>query len=251
VAVFYLRSTAVKVALLCVALCQWASAAELKIVGPATVPVGGMVMYRLEGAKLGEPFDFFATPTNVPLVVLFDVSGVPVGMLNGEKAGALTLVAVSYDAETKAIVRDLKTVVVGNVPPQPIPPDPTPVPPDPTPIPPQPAGFRVLILEETAERGKLPASQVTALTSTQARAYMNAKTPKGPDGKTPEWRMLDDDHVDVSFLAENWKKALELARKDSAGKLPWIVVSNGSAGESRPFPATEAELLELLRKYGG
>lgn len=232
--------------LLLSAVCQ---AAEVRVTGPSEPVAPGLpVFLNCEGVVKGDPYSLFMVPANDgQFLVLFDDTSRPVGIYSNQKPGVYSAVLVAYDAESKSIVRSVHAVTIGKpVPPEPIPPEPEPTPP----IPPQPAGFRVLILEETAERGKLPAAQVSALNSTKAREYMNAKTPKGPDGKTPEWRMWDDDHVDLTHAAENWRKAYELAKKDSAGKLPWIVVSNGNAGESRPFPQTEAELLELLRKYG-
>src|SRR5688572_18500132 len=101
----YLRSTAVKVVLLWLAVCQSALSAELKIIGPATIPVGGVAFIKLEGVKRGDPFDFFVTPTTSNLVVLFDAEDTPIGVLNGEKAASLTAVGVAYDAETKKVKR--------------------------------------------------------------------------------------------------------------------------------------------------
>ena len=224
--------------------------AEVKVTGPSgPVPVNAPAFINVTGAKLGDPFTIFVVPEGGQFVELYDTKGTPVGIYTNSVPGIYTACVVVYNAETKAQEKSTFAIHVGVGPTPPIPPGP--IPPGPTPIPPQPAGFRVLILEETAQRGSLPKTQLSALLSTKARDYMNAKAPKGPDGKTPEWRMLDDDHTDESFLAENWRKSLDMARKDSAGKLPWIIVSDGAKGESRAFPQTEAELLELLRKYGG
>jgi hypothetical protein len=214
---------------------------------------GTPVFLNTEGVSKGDPYSLFVIPADGQFIVLFDDTSRPVGIYSNGRMGTFTAVLVAFNAETKAIERSMWPIVIGKpTPPGPEPVPPDPIPPDPQPIPPQPAGFRVLILEETAERSKLPKAQLSALLSTKAREYMNAKCPKGPDGKTPEWRMFDDDQVDTSFLSDNWKKAVELARKDSTiGKLPWIVVSDGGKGESRPFPQTEAELLDLLKRFGG
>jgi hypothetical protein len=111
------------------------SAAELKIVGPSSIPVGGMALIKLEGATRGEPFDFFVAPTTSTLVVLFDIDETPVGVFNGQRAESVTIIGVSYDAETKKITRALHTLTVGKPSPEPQP-DPQP---DPEPKP-QPTG---------------------------------------------------------------------------------------------------------------
>jgi hypothetical protein len=115
------------------------------------------------------------------------------------------------------------------------------------------AGFRVLILEEIADRSKLPRPQNAAINSTVMRGYMNGKCVKGADGKTPEWRDWDDDFTAEQLANESqlWRDAYARAKQDSAGKLPWLLVSNGKTGASVPFPATEAEVMTLLKKYGG
>ena len=113
-------------------------------------------------------------------------------------------------------------------------------------------GFRVLILEQTSDRHKLPAKQVTAMLS--HKPYLNAKCAKVDD--TPEWRMVDVDS-DMEFASDLWTQAHAKAKSDSgfdeSGKLdaPWLIVSNGRAGTSQPFPADADTYLEILQKYGG
>jgi hypothetical protein len=123
---------------------------------------------------------------------------------------------------------------------------PTPV--DPPPIP--DAGFRVLVIEETAERGKLPRDQQTILTSTEVRAYLNAKCAKGPDGKTPEFRFFDKD-TDVSHESKVWQEAMAKAKATPGFVVPWLIVSDGKKGSDGPLPANVAEMLAELKKYGG
>lgn len=133
-------------AALFLALVPLSAAAQIKIIGPATIPVGGMALLKLEGAKRGDAFDFFAAPTSAVLVLLYDGDDTPVGVINGGKAEALTIVAVRYDAETKKIERSLHALVVGT--PGPNPPDPDPDPPGPpgppTPVPDGKLGFTKL-----------------------------------------------------------------------------------------------------------
>lgn len=121
-------------------------------------------------------------------------------------------------------------------------PDPGPAPqPAPIPVP----GFRVLILDETTERGNLSEEQISILTSTEVRAYLNEKCVKGPQG-APEYRVWDKD-VDAHFEATHWQQALQLPRES----LPWIFISDGTRGYSGPLPKTIPETIELLRRFGG
>lgn len=245
---FNLRSALVKAALLWLAVCQSVASAELKIVGPATVPVGGMAMFRLEGIKLGEPFDYFATPTNVPLVVLFDVSGSPVGVLNGDKPGSLTLVGVGFDSEAKKITRALLTVTITGVGPTPVPP--TPVPPEPTPpipTPPVVEGKRaLLIIRESADSTPALARTITALRNPPHSDYLKSH------GHT--LAVLDDDSVDAdgkpSAIVEAW-------RPQFVGMtLPVIFVidPNGNklvGKQSFPANATADDLMKIVKANGG
>ena len=140
-------------------------------------------------------------------------------------------------------------VTVGDVPPEPVPPGPTPPVPPAPPAPIPDAGFRVLIVIETADLSKLPPAQALALTAQDVRAYLNAHCVAGADGKTKEWRVWDKD-VDPAAETPLWQAAF----KRAAGKtLPWIIVSAGGSkgGFEGPLPADSASLLTLLKKYGG
>jgi hypothetical protein len=131
------------------------------------------------------------------------------------------------------------------VPPVPVPPipvPPVPVPPSPAPIP--AAGLRVLIVYESSEIGKLPAKQVSILTSVPFRTFLDANCAAGPDGKTKEWRLYDKD-VDLTNEAPLWKTAM--ARPRTA--IPWLIVSNGTTGFEGPLPATVDETQKLIQKY--
>ena len=104
----------------------------------------------------------------------------------------------------------------------------------------------MLIIEESAERNKLPPAQASILFSTEIRKYLNAKCPTGSDGKTKEWRIYDQ-NVDLSGEAKTWKDAMSRPRSS----VPWVVISNGTTGYEGPLPANVDETLALLRKYGG
>ena len=113
-------------------------------------------------------------------------------------------------------------------------------------------GFRMLILEETSDRHKLPAKQLTAMLS--HKSYLNEKC-ASIEG-TPEWRMIDVD-ADMEFASDLWKQAVDIAKEDSGYNAthtlaaPWLIVSNGRSGTSEPFPADADTYLEILQKYGG
>ena len=110
---------------------------------------------------------------------------------------------------------------------------------------------RVLILEETSDRSRLPSAQMAALMSPQVRGYLTTHCAKGPDGKTPEWRMWDDDLTggQLGFVTEVWRLDYAKAKADSNGRTPWLLI-NGGAG-SMAFPASTTEACELLKKFGG
>lgn len=135
-------------------------------------------------------------------------------------------------------------VTVGGVSPQPTPPGPTP--PQPTPTPTPASGLRVLLVYESADLPRLPREQYHALYSPNVAAYLNTKCAAGPSG-TPDWRRWDDD-ADVSLAGPLFKEMLASPR----ASLPWVVI-RGDAGivASEPLPKNEADLLALLRRYGG
>lgn len=99
-------------------------------------------------------------------------------------------------------------------------------------------GLHVLIVEETAERGKLSAGQLAILTSVQIREYVASKS--------GEMRILDDD-APLANESELWRQAMGITRQS----LPWLIASNGKAGYSGPLPVSVDETLTILRKYGG
>lgn len=134
----------------------------------------------------------------------------------------------------------LRRVAVGPIAPEPKP-EPKPVP-SPAPIP--LAGFRVLILEESAQRTSLPASQLSVLTSTEVRSYLRSKCATGANG--PEFRFFDVDD-ELSAQEKHWSDAAKRPRT----ALPWLLISTGSDGFEGPLPATVSETLSLLKKYGG
>lgn len=127
-------------------------------------------------------------------------------------------------------------------------PNPAPVP-VPTPIPepvPSPGLISVLIVEETEDRAK-PENRafLGVLNSVAIREYMNTHCEKSADGR-PQWRVLDKD-ADLTHAEQFWREAMARPRSSH----PWIAITNGAAGTAGPLPATEAETLSLLKRWGG
>jgi hypothetical protein len=143
--------------------------------------------------------------------------------------------------------------------PGPTPPGPGPTPPGPTPPGPAPgpapipdAGFRALVVYETADLPKMTPAQQNVLYARAVRDYLDAKAVLGPDGKTHEWRMYDKD-VDLGAESAVWRNAVKRARESKDFKTPWLIISNPEKGTGYegPLPADVNAMLELLKKHGG
>lgn len=144
------------------------------------------------------------------------------------------------------------------------PPDPTPHPdppkPDPPiPDPPTPGKISVLIVEDVSARSNLPRPQLLAMLGHNVKTYLDSHCRMGPDGKTPEWRRWHYED-DASHESKVWQDAIAQFRAIDADPnkagiqmpaLPYILISNGVTGTAGPLPTTEADLLALLRKWGG
>jgi len=160
------------------------------------------------------------------------------------KSGEVELLIIS--GEDSPVVRNVLTVTVGPRPP-PIPPDPPTPDPDDPPGPPIPGKEnRVLIIYESSDLPKYPPAQTAVFAAASLREYLAKKCVKGPDGKTPEYRIWDKD-VDTVNVSTVWKDAMKLQRQS----LPWIIVSNGSTGFSGPLPTDVDSTVTLLKKYLG
>lgn len=199
-------------------------------------------------APTGMALYFWQFPAGVVAVdkgEQLEVQSAPKGPLT------ISVKAITADFDKKLFVTKIGNVTfsIGDVPP-PVPPTPPvpPVPPTP-PVPPAPipdAGFRAMVVYETADLGMMPASQAAILTSAEIQAYMNQKAAKGPDGKTAEFRKYDKD-VDITKESAAMQKLFQRPRTS----LPWIVISNGVSGYEGPLPANIADTLTLLKKFGG
>lgn len=108
--------------------------------------------------------------------------------------------------------------------------------PDPV-TPPTPDEFRVLIVFESEDLAKYPASQVTAMMSQEVRGYLTDKA------KT--WGMFDKD-TDVKTMPKFYQDAMSKAK---GKKLPYVVI--GDKTYEGELPANTADTLALFKKYGG
>lgn len=162
-------------------------------------------------------------------------------LLHAKASGVYFVVAMI--PTDKGGVRSSVCVVTIGKPLPPVPPGPI-DPPDVAPIP--VPGFRVLIVYETGDLPKYPKGQLAVLYGKEVRELMSVKAAKGDDGKTPEWRIWDKD-VDTSGESKLWQDAMKRPR----GKLPTILISNGTTGYEGPLPDTIEATVALLKKYGG
>lgn len=164
--------------------------------------------------------------------------------------GLLTLTPGEYHILAWTSLKGIPTdaveciVTVGT----PVPPSP-PVPPAP-PVPPEPpapipeAGLRVLMVYETAEA--TPSSQLLIMQSMKVREWLNQHCVKGPDGKTAEFRVWDQ-NVNTAGESKIWQDAMKRTRT----KLPWVIISNPGKGGGfeGPMPNTVDEFMALVQKY--
>lgn len=113
-------------------------------------------------------------------------------------------------------------------------------PPPPAPI--AEKGLRVLVVYESADLSKYPASQVNIVNGSGWKTVLASKVAKGPKG--PEIRVYDKD-VDMVNESDLWQTAMKRPRAE----LPSLLVSNGETGYEGKLPLTEAELLTIVAKF--
>lgn len=232
-------------------LCGPVAAAEppapLKVVGPTRVPAYRLVRLSAENA---DPKAALIWDVNDEDRADADEGGGRLTFTGPPGVYKVKLREITFDAAAGAAkVRTARlTVTIGDPPPVP-PVPPGPVPPGPTPDPAAPfagtPGLRVLILYESADLTRVTPEQMLVLFSQSNRAFLDAVTPAGPDGKTHEWRMWDKD-VNAAGEAKVWQDALA---KFKPASTPWLLVGNGTAGFSGPLPGTVAEFQAVVTKY--
>ena len=186
-------------------------------------------------------------------------------VVKGAKNGAVDLLVFPALCETDAAGKQIpltpKDVVKKAIqvddgtgpipPPKPVDPDvkPKPVDPDVKPIP-GAKGFRVVFIYE--KQANLTEEQLHIANSTKIKAYLNDKCVKDAKGR-PEWRSWDKSTIDSTGLGEEsalWQQVWKDA-KPQLGELPQVVIIVDQGGVTKKWPATEDEMLKLLKQYGG
>lgn len=186
-------------------------------------------------------------------------------VVKGTKNGSVDLLVIpalnETDKDNKQIALSAKDVVkkpllvddgTGPIPPpKPVDPDvkPKPVDPDVKPIP-GAKGFRVVLIYE--KQAKLTDEQLHIANSTKIKAYLNAKCAKDAKGRA-EWRAWDKSTIDSTGLGDEsplWQQIYKDA-SPQLGKLPQVVIIVDQGGVTKEWPATEDEMLKLLKTYGG
>lgn len=162
----------------------------------------------------------------------------------GDGQAELLIVPVGVTTESQ-IIRRILTTKQGPRPPPVDPPGPAPVVDPPKPV--VATGFRVIIAWESSANHSR--EQLTALNSTAIWKYLTEKCVKDSKGNA-EWRKWDKDVVldpsESPKLREIWEAA-----KPKLGKLPRVIISTDGTDAHIHDVTTEAETLELLKKYGG
>lgn len=142
----------------------------------------------------------------------------------------------TFDKVAKALER-----ISGGAPP-PIPPGP----PAPGPSAARPlseAGLRVFMVYESADAG-MPAGVRTILTALDVRNAVRAA-----GGKLRLYDKDQEPKLDEPWAQEAHQRWDEAAK--AGAKPPWLYVSGGGQAYGGSFPANVADMLTLLKKYGG
>jgi hypothetical protein len=159
-------------------------------------------------------------------------------VVSAQVAGTYTLVA--YTAFGDVPSKPVTTVVTVGTP-KPVDPVVPPKPVDPNVVIPS-ENLRVLILIDRETEEDNPAR--TAYQGSWMFDYLNKKAPG-------RWHMWDDSYTDDQITAgKEWLDVYKLAKEQSKGVRPWIMVTNGKAGSSDTF-TSEEQLKALIIPYGG
>lgn len=192
-------------------------------------------------APPGAGLYFWGYPAGVQAVDKNDkleITSAPKGMLSV----SVKAIGAKLDKDGKFLGFEVKfgsvEIAVGEVTP-PTPPDPGPKPP----VPPGPVtGLRVILAWDKSAKQ----DQIDMLYSPKVADYLNAKCKDGPKG----WRLWDKDTV-VHDSSPVFKGIWDAVKPNLAAGKTWVVIATDQKVEYFPLPATEAALLDLLRKYGG
>ncbi len=238
-----MKSLAATLTLFACAVMAWADPPTL-VIPPEVRPTGQYVDLDPKTDAVSVTYVGMSNVDPVPSRRLFDKRAFLLDT-RGLAEGRYLFAAIGA-GKTGEQTRTDFTVIIGT--PGPVPPGPNPpVPPGPTPTPapiPEP-GLRVLIVYESAELSKVPSPQAAILTAKSVRDYLNAKCVVEPDGKTKGYRMWDKDVVGVENDYPTWATAFKRPR----ASVPWLLVSNGTAGFEGPLPGTPDAFVELVKKF--
>ncbi len=106
-------------------------------------------------------------------------------------------------------------------------------------------GLRALFLEDVEARKGMTPTQRSMWMARDVRSFLKEHCIKDADGN-PEFRFLDGTPSSLKKLNGVWS---ELAGKYPADSLPWMILQNGSAVLSKPYPKGWDELKADLDKY--
>lgn len=95
---------------------------------------------------------------------------------------------------------------------------------------------RVLVIYESAEMAKLPASQIDVISGPKLRGWCQDH---GWEFKS--W----DEEIPILQADEAWQRALNVERTDT----PWMVFSNGQSGDSVPLPMSADDAIAKVQEH--
>lgn len=227
-----------------------------KVTGPSEVKPGRLVKLDASTSEGAEVFNWTVIGGQLGPEDVLETDGGKMLAFATDKAGeyCFVLSVAGKDADGKVALSVVAHRLTIGTPLPPVPPTP--------PVPPVPVseGFRFIAIGEfdSKVRAGWPADLRVAWESPKSREYLTRKTQRDPDGKTPGWRFWDDDYSDsqLANISKDWQTLYARAKADRAkagGKDddPWVLIVNSTAVASQAFPANEAALLELVKKYGG
>lgn len=106
--------------------------------------------------------------------------------------------------------------------------------------------FRVLILEDAANRSKLTNVQSAMMFGKETRDFLNANCVK-VDGN-PERRWADGSPDGLKALTGVWA---DMAKNHPPTSLPWLIMTNGASEIGEPLPDTWDKLKAEFDTYAG
>lgn len=171
-------------------------------------------------------------------------------------AGVFAVAAGDYSLEAWTAKGDMPsdlanvTIHFGPV----VPPDPTPKPPGPDPpkppAPTPPAVFRVLITvnKQRANDGAERRGQWSAVQEKEVTDYLRAHCTKDEVLGTAGFRIWDVSVINsVGDDLPFWKQLAAMPRTEDF----WIEINDGKGGYHGKLPASKADLLAILKQFGG